>query len=149
LDERFLWRERLALAREQRGRDRQNTITVDWTGVPNPPSFSQEHSFYQRPDGLYEILDNAHGRALVFDLDEVAGTATVLGEYETHESTCGPQGTARATAAGNPVVGCAGEWLREYDKATSAQIWEADVQCPGGGGGFGTGATRWYPLEGW
>jgi hypothetical protein len=100
---------------------------------------------------MLQVLDNGHGRGLVIDLDEATSTAAVIGEYETRENSCGPQGTSRSTLAGNPIVGCAGDWVREYDFATGGQLWEAEVQCVGGGGGFGgpPGSSRWYALDGW
>jgi hypothetical protein len=125
-----------------------NTIATDWSAVA-PASFSDQHNLHVRPDGLLELLDNTHGRALLIDLDEVGATATVLSQYETHENDCGPQGTAQSTAAGNPVVGCSGDFVREYDAVTGAMLWEAEAICPGGGGPGPSGATRWYPLDGW
>ncbi len=62
------------------------------------------------------------------------------------ENSCGPQGTAQSTVAGNMLVGCTGDWVREYDEATGSMIWEAQAQC---GGGLNPGGNRWYPLDGW
>jgi hypothetical protein len=123
-----------------------STITTDWTGVGGEDGFDGQHSLFLRADGRLMVLDNAHGRGLVIDLDEAAGTAAVTGAYETREDRCGPQGTARSTVAGNPVVGCTGDWVREYDLATGAPLWEAEVQCASA---FHAGSARWYPLDGW
>jgi hypothetical protein len=122
------------------------TIATDWDAVPDEDSFAQQHSFNVRPDGRLMLLDNGHGRGLVIDLDETTSSATVDGAYATREGACGPQGTARSTLGGNAVVGCAGDWVREYDGVTGDLLWEAEVQCGGGGG---QGSSRWYPLDGW
>ncbi|MEQ1566039.1 MAG: aryl-sulfate sulfotransferase [Myxococcota bacterium] len=122
------------------------TITTDWSAVGGPDEFGGQHSFLVRPDGRLQLLDNDSGRGLVIDLDEVAGTATVDAEYETHENGCGPQGTSRSTLGGNAVVACTGDWVREFDGVSGEMLWEAEVQCPGGGS---PGSSRWYPLDGW
>ncbi len=136
-----------------RGRDTGeigNTIATDWSMIGGNDYFNFQHSLMLRPDGRLQLLDNTNGRGLVISLDEVNNTATVDGAYDTRESSCGAQGTSRSTQAGNPVVGCLGDWVREYDGVTGAPLWEAEVQCPGGGGGWGFGgAARWYPLDGW
>jgi hypothetical protein len=122
------------------------TITTDWSAVGAPNSFSDEHSVNIRPDGRLQLLDNDAGRGLVFTIDELTNTATVDATYDTREDTCGPQGTSRSTLGGNAIVGCTGDWIREYDEVTRLLLWEAEVQCPAGGGG---GASRWYSLDGW
>jgi hypothetical protein len=132
-----------------------NTIAADWSGVGPPAIFSFEHSLFVRPnDGQLMLLDNDHGRALRMDIDEVAQTGRVVGEYPTNYPECGPQGTARTTLAGNPIVGCSGgrygseeyNYVREYDPVTEAVLWEARPVC---GDGSWHNATRWYALEGW
>ena len=123
------------------------TVTTDWSAVGAPDEFADQHSVVVRPDGRLQLLDNGNGRGLVIDLDEVALTATVDAAYATHENACGPQGTSRSTLGGNALVGCAGEWVREYDGVTGGLLWEAEVTCPGGP--VGEGASRWYPLDGW
>jgi hypothetical protein len=129
------------------GGDLGNTITTDWSAVPGDNGFGSQHSLIERPDGRLQLLDNSNGRGLVLSLDETAATATVDAAYDTRESSCGPQGTSRSTLGGNAVIGCAGDWVREYDGVTGTMIWEAEVDCPGGG--FNEGASRWYPLDGW
>lgn len=130
--------------------DLVGTVTTDWSAVPAPAAFDGQHSLTIRPDGRLMLLDNDNGRGLVIALDEATGTATVDAAYDTRESRCGPQGTARSTLGGNAVVGCMGDFVREYDAASGAMIWEAEVQCSsGGGGGFDEGSARWYPLDGW
>ncbi len=125
-----------------------NTITTDWSAVGGPDDFNDPHSLILRPDGRVQLLDNRNGRGLVIAVDEKTSTATVDGAYDTRENSCGPQGTSRSTQAGNVVVGCTGDWVREYDIGTGSMIWEAQVQCPTGG--FGSqGAARWYPLDHW
>jgi hypothetical protein len=124
------------------------TITTDWGSV-SPSSFSGQHCVNVRPDGRLTMLDNDHGRGLVLSLDEATSSATVDAAYATGSGNCGPQGTAEGTLAGNALVGCAGDQVREYDGATGDQVWSAEVQCASGGVGFGGGAVRWYPLDGW
>jgi hypothetical protein len=128
-----------------------NDITVDWSGVPGDDGFGGQHNAHLRRDGRLMFLDNDNGRGVVMTVDEVAMTATVDAVYETRENSCGAQGTAADTRAGNAVVACASEWVREYDLATASQIWEAELHCFNGGGGGWTSnaATRWYPLDGW
>jgi hypothetical protein len=127
-------------------------IDVDWDGIGGPDGFGFEHNMHLRNDGRLMLLDNDNGRGLVFTVDEVAKTAVVDASYDTYENSCGPQGTAMDTKAGNAVVACDTEWVREYDLATAAMIWEGELSCRNGGqGGFGGGvsATRWYPLDSW
>ena len=126
-----------------------NTITTDWSAVPSPSSFGHQHCLNVRPDGRLMLLDNSDGRGLVLSLDEAGGTATVDAAYPTHDGRCGPQGTRGARSPGTPVVGCAGDWVDEYDGTTGDQVWEAHVECAGGGGGYVPGAVRWYPIEDW
>jgi hypothetical protein len=125
-----------------------NTITTDWSAIEGPSTFREQHSLIERPDGRLQLLDNANGRGLVISIDEATATATVDATYPTREDRCGPQGTSRSTLGGNAVVGCSGDWVREYDAGTGSMIWEAGVQCPTSGG-FREGASRWYPLDGW
>jgi hypothetical protein len=134
------------ILRGNNGGELGNTITTDWSAV-SPRSFDEQHSLMVRPDGRLQLLDNPNGRGLVISLDEATATATVDGAYDTREADCGPQGTSRSTLGGNPVIGCMGDWVREYDLGSGEMIWEADVQCPGGGPH--DGAARWYPLDGW
>ena len=131
--------------------DLGNDITIDWSAVAGPHDFGGQHNLHLRRDGRLMMLDNENGRGLVLTVDDATLTATADAEYETHESLCGAQGTAQDTLAGNAVVGCGTDWLREYDLATNTMLWEAQLQCPfGGGGGWTSGAaTRWYPLDGW
>jgi hypothetical protein len=124
------------------------TLYRDFSAVGAPNEFEDQHSAFIRADGRLQLLDNNNGRALVITIDEVNNIATVDGEYETLENTCSVQGTSRATQAGNPVVGCFGDTVREYDIATGLMLWQGEVDC-GGGGGFGSGSTRFYPLDGW
>lgn len=128
-----------------------NDLTVDWSAVDGPDDFAGQHNFHPRHDGRLMLLDNAHGRALVFTVDDAAGTATVDAAYPTHESQCTFQGTAMDGANGNALVACVSPWLREYDGVTGALSWEAEVSCRSGeGGGFSAGASvRWYPLDTW
>ncbi len=124
-------------------------IVVDWSGVDGADFFSRQHNFHRRRDGRFMLLDNDHGRGVVLTIDEVARTATANAVYATVESVCGPQGTAADTEAGNSVVGCSTEFLREYDGLTDELVWEAEVECESGGGFFGISVGRWYPLDGW
>jgi Arylsulfotransferase (ASST) len=123
-------------------------VSTTWTGIPAPASFSSQHSFHHRADGRVQLLDNNNGRGLVISVDEVNKTATVDGAYDTAENVCGVQGTSRSTQSGNPVIGCLGDTVREYDITTGAMLWQAEVQCVQGGG-FGGGSSRFYPLDGW
>ncbi len=126
-------------------------VMVDWSLVSDN-DFGFQHNMHMRNDGRMMLLDNTNGRGLVMTIDEVNLTATVDAEYATHENNCGAQGTAMDTKAGNAVVGCNTEWVREYDLASNDLIWEAEVDCQnGGGGGFfgGIAPTRWYPLDSW
>jgi hypothetical protein len=125
--------------------DLAGTLTTDFGAVGPPGYFDNQHSVFVRDDGRLELLDDGAGRALVISIDEVASTATVDAEYETAENTCTVQGTARETVAGNPVVACLGDTVREYDVTTGQLVWSATVQCGGGGGG----SSRFYPLSGW
>lgn len=125
------------------------TVAVDWSAVGGSNEFADQHSLIVRPDGRLQLLHNDDGRGLVISVDEVGLTATVDAEYPAHENSCGPQGTSRSTLGGNAVVGCAGEWVREFDGVTGDMLWEAEVICGDGGNPFGEGATRWYPLDGW
>lgn len=131
--------------------DLGNDLTIDWGTISTPHNFVRQHNFTVRADGRLMVLDNVNGRALVFSVDEAKGTATMEAEFPTYESSCGPQGTAMEGGNGNTLVSCASPWVREYDPATSKHVWEAQIQCPnGGGGGFTSGAaTRWYPLDAW
>ena len=104
------------------------------------------HWLHLRDDGMLQLLDNDNGRGLILSLDEKALTATVEAEHPTRSNACGPQGTARSTANGHSVVGCSGDWVREYD-TTHTMVWEAEAMCVGGG--FNPGSSRWYPLSDW
>ena len=127
-----------------------NTIATDWSQIGGADYFDFQHSLMLRPDGKVQLLDNTNGRGLVIDVDELTSTAVVEGAYDTRENTCGAQGTSRSTQAGNPVVGCMGDWVREYDYASGAQLWEAEAIClQDNNGWFSDGAARWYPLDGW
>jgi hypothetical protein len=129
-----------------------NDFAVDWSQVGGADTIGFQHNLNIRNDGRLMVLDNTNGRGLVISYDEVNMTATVDAAYDTYENSCGPQGTAMDTLAGNAIVACNTEWLREYDLKTSAKIWEAEVTCRNGGaGGFfgGVAPTRWYPIEGW
>lgn len=127
------------------GGEVEGTITTDFTAIGAPWSFTSQHSFMVRPDGRLQLLDNENGRALVLTVDEAASTATVDAAYETVENKCSVQGTSRTTQAGNPVVGCLGNNVREYDIADGAMIWQGAVQCDDPG----PGSTRFWPLDGW
>jgi hypothetical protein len=81
---------------------------------------------------------------LVVEVDETLMTATVAEAWETVESGCGPQGTARDSLAGNSFVGCSGDEMREY-APTGGLVWEAQATC---GAGF-VNVVRFYPLDGW
>jgi Arylsulfotransferase (ASST) len=122
------------------------TLDVDWGGVPDEDSFSFEHSLSTRADGRVMVLDNTHGRALVFTIDEANGRAVVDGAYDTVEGSCGPQGTAQETGTGNVLSGCAGAFIREYDVTTGDMLWEAEAACENGNAPY---AVRWYALDGW
>jgi len=125
-------------------------ITIDWSGVPGPDSFGGQHNFNRRHDGRYMLLDNDHGRGVVLSIDEVNRTATADAVYSTRENVCGPQGTATDTEDGNALVACTTEFMREYDGVTDQLIWEAEIICANGGGGFfGNSSARWYALDGW
>lgn len=128
-----------------------NDITIDWSAIGGPDSFGGQHCFHQRRDGRYMLLDNDHGRALVLSIDDAAGTATVDAAYDTHEPSCGAQGTAMDTLSGNALVACQSRFVREYDLATGNQIWEGEAICrnSGGGGWSSWSGARWYPLDGW
>jgi hypothetical protein len=122
------------------------TLARDFSAVGAPDEFEDQHSAFSRSDGRLQLLDNNNGRALVITIDEVNGLATVDGEFATLENSCSVQGTSRATMAGNPVVGCLGDTVREFDIATGLVLWQGTVNCSGGGG---PGSTRFYPLDGW
>lgn len=128
-----------------------NDITIDWSAVPDEDSFGGQHCFHQRRDGRYMLLDNDHGRGLVLSIDDAARTATVDAAYDTRERSCGAQGTAMDTRSGNAVVACLSRFVREYDAASGAMVWEAEAHCrnSGGGGWSPNAGTRWYPLDGW
>jgi hypothetical protein len=128
------------------GGELTGTLTTDFSAVSAPGYFSGEHSVILRADGRVQLLDNDNGRGLVITVDETANTATVDAEFATQENSCSVQGTSRSTMAGNPVVGCYGTTVREYDIATELLLWEATVECAGGPG---PGAARFYPLDGW
>lgn len=127
-----------------------STVPLDWTGIGGADTFDFQHDFHMRHDGRFMVLDNTHGRALVFTIDQVGLTATVDAAYDTAEGSCGPQGTAMDAANGNALVGCDTDTVREYDLATGAMIWQGEVDCRNGNGGFfGNSVTRWYPMDGW
>jgi hypothetical protein len=121
-------------------------VAIDWSGIPGEDLFSAQHNVHVRNDGRVMLLDNANGRALVLTLDEGDKTATVDAAYDTVEDSCGPQGTAVDTLAGNAIVACETGKVREYDLNTGASIWNADVVCANGDA---PQVARWYPLEGW
>ena len=124
-------------------------ITIDWSNVGGANFFSQQHNFHRRHDGRYMLLDNDHGRGIVFTIDEVNRTATADAVYPTAEFFCGAQGTADDTEDGNALVACGNDALREYDGVTDALIWDAEVDCANGGGFGGPGVARWNVLDGW
>ncbi len=125
-------------------------IVVDWSLVGGADSFLRQHNVHIRHDGRLMVLDNDHGRALVFTVDEVAKTATVDAAYPTAENNCGPQGTALDTLAGNAIVACETGVVREFDLLTGSAIWEAEAECFNGKTvGNGVQVARWYPLDGW
>lgn len=126
--------------------DLNGTIAIDFSAVGAPDEFEDQHSVIVRPDGRLQLLDNNNGRGLVITVDEANSTATVDAEFATLENTCSVQGTSRSTAAGNPVVGCIGDTVREYDIATGMLLWQAEVDCASGPG---PGSSRFYPLDGW
>lgn len=131
--------------------DLGNDIAVDWSDIGGPDEFGAQHNVHLRHDGRLMLLDNQNGRGLVLSVDEATLTATVDAEYPTHEPNCFAQGTAMDTVAGNAVVACGTGWVREFDLATSALVWEAEIVCRNGGGaGLSPGgAVRWYPLDAW
>lgn len=126
------------------GGDLTGTITTNFSAV-TPKSFGDQHSFFVRTDGRLQILDNNNGRGLVISIDEKTSTATVDAGFDTLENVCSVQGTSRATQAGNPVVGCLGATVREYDIKTEAMVWQGTVDC----NGATTSSSRFYPLDGW
>lgn len=134
-----------------RANDLGNDITIDWSAVGGADSFGGQHCFHQRRDGRYMLLDNDHGRAIVLSIDDTTLTATVDAAYDTHEASCGPQGTAMDTLTGNAVVACQSRFVREYDQVTGTAIWEGEANCRNGGGGGWSprSGVRWYPLDGW
>ena len=117
---------------------------VDWERVGGGDAFRSQHSVLVRNDGRLMLLDNLSGRGLVLSYDEPTWTATVEEAWDTVEPTCGQQGTARDSLAGNSFVGCDGDQLREYDPAAGL-VWEAKVDC----GGSDAYVARFYPLDGW
>jgi hypothetical protein len=120
-----------------------NDYTLDWGSTPRT-GFVQQHAVSRLPDGTLVLLDNAHGRALTWSLDEEARTATLLAEYPAGEPMCGPQGTAAVTSSGNILVGCLSGMLQEYTPQGSV-AWTASVR----GCADRPIAARYYPLEGW
>jgi hypothetical protein len=128
-----------------------NDLTIDWSQIGGADSFGGQHSFHQRHDGRYMLLDNDHGRALVMTIDDATLTATVDAAYATREPSCGPQGTATDAVNGNALVGCQSRFVREYDVLTEALLWEGEANCRnnGGGGWSPRAGARWYPLDGW
>lgn len=125
-----------------------NDFTIDWSGVAGPDFFSRQHNFHRRHDGRYMLLDNANGRAIVFTLDEENRTAVADAVYPTAQGVCAAQGTAADTEAGNAVVACIDEFVREYDGITDELIWQGEVHCANGGDAL-LGSARWYPLDDW
>ncbi|MCB9689207.1 MAG: aryl-sulfate sulfotransferase [Alphaproteobacteria bacterium] len=126
-----------------------NDITVDWSAVGGADSFRFQHHFQPRANGGYTLLDNDHGRALIVSVDEGSGQAVVEGAFATREARCGPQGTAAEVASnGNVVAGCWGDWLREYDDTSGAQVWEGHLVCQNTPQG-GPKVARYYPLDTW
>jgi len=122
------------------------TLFADFSAVGPPDEFEDEHSAASRSDGRLQLLDNNNGRALVITIDEVNSMAIVDAEFATFEDSCSVQGTSRSTQAGNPVVGCLGDTVREYDINTEMLLWQGTVDCMSGPG---PGSTRFYPLDGW
>jgi hypothetical protein len=121
-------------------------ITIDWVPIGPPTRFARPHHVSIRHDGRLMFLDNSNGRALVMTMDELAKTATADAAYATAENSCGTQGTALDTWAGNAVVGCDTGTVREYDVATGSQLWEAKLRCRNESA---PSVARWYPLDGW
>jgi hypothetical protein len=119
-------------------------FVMDWSQIPGDDAFGGQHSALVRYDGRLMLLDNQSGRGMTLTVDEANLTATADEVYETVESTCGPQGTARDSLAGNSFVGCSGDDVREYDPAVGL-VWDAHVEC---GGGF-VSIARFYPLDDW
>lgn len=119
-------------------------ISTDWSQVGGNDGFTDQHSVLLRHDGKLQLLDNGSGRGLVIAMDQAARTATVEATHATGSGVCGPQGTARSTAAGHAVVACTGGPIREYD-AAGTMVWQATAECVGGG--FVPGSGRWYPLD--
>lgn len=123
-------------------------IALDWSYVPGRDSFLWQHNLNRRADGRLQMLDNMHGRALVFDIDAAAGVGHVDSVYPTVEPACGAQGTAQG-GDGDLLVACSQDTVRAYDVQTAEPVWQARVECRMGSGPLGPSAARWYPLDGW
>jgi hypothetical protein len=127
-----------------------NDFEWDWSRIGGANGFERQHNVSVRSDGALTMLDNASGRGLVVEVDEVNQTAIAIEAYDTGNPSCGPQGTTTETAAGGMVVGCSGMRVREYAAATTTPAWTATLQCvtpPAGGAQLG--ANRWFALEPW
>ncbi len=118
-------------------------FAVDWSAVGNV-GFESQHDITRLDDGRLLLLDNGHGRGLVIDVDEAAGTARGEAAYASGAGGCGPQGTTKITSEGNVFVACSEGPLREYTP-DGDEVWEARIEC----GGAPAIASRFYPLEGW
>ena len=117
--------------------------TLDWSGIDGDDEFLDQHDVHLLPDGRMVMLDNAHGRGIVWTLDQPNRRARADAAYPTVEGGCGPQGTAAVSTSGDVFVGCSGSHLREYTPGGDL-VWDATVVCSG----FSE-AVRFYPLEGW
>ncbi|MCB9695621.1 MAG: aryl-sulfate sulfotransferase [Alphaproteobacteria bacterium] len=118
--------------------------TIDW-GAVTPAAFGNEHDVGLTATGQLTMLDNDHGRGIVFDLDSGAGAATAIATYATDSAVCGEQGTMSKAPNGHVLVGCLGGALREYDE-NGQLVWELDrPTCASQGNGAGN--PRWYALD--
>lgn len=136
----ILW----ALAGDDQGAFGQD-FAIDWSGVPSPEGFGNQHDVAIAPDGRLVFLDNLHARGLALTVDEAQRTATVDDAWPTN-APCTAQGTTALARSGEAFASCNGPSLYAWEPGAADPTWEARAVCPSGPE---ANVARWYPLEGW
>jgi hypothetical protein len=113
---------------------------VDPGDLTSDLTFSHQHNPTFRPDGTFSLFDNetvGPSRALEFDLDDTAGTATITASLPL-PATCPVEGANFLLDNGDDLVTCAmSRQLLELDHASGAVVRTISPSCPGMVGPFG------------
>ncbi len=108
----------------------------DYTIVAAPgveASFESQHDATSEPGGVLTLFDNRSAgtsRGLALQLDDPAGTATVIHEWSVGQR-CGARGSTKRLANGHVLVTCATERLvMEFDETDPLPLWTMQLSCP-------------------